>query len=156
MYARWIYSTLFVQFYLQNNVRTPSNGFFRVQLKTVPYTFPALWQNMLSWHSLNGVHSISPSNHEFTGVSVQPEDTIWKENLTDTARTASISSMEPATKYSKKGIWPKYFDYITCIKCAQIFGSHSQFYVNSLHLCSGVLWEFSSHLNSYTYFSQAK
>ena len=102
MYARWIYSTFFEQFYLQNNVRTPSNGFFRVQLKTVPYTFPALWQNILSWHSLNGVHSISPSNHEFTGVNVQSEDTIWKENLTDTARTASISSMEPARKYSKK------------------------------------------------------
>lgn len=32
---------------------------------------------------------------------MQSEDTISKENLTDTARTASISSMEPARKYSK-------------------------------------------------------
>lgn len=156
MHAKWIYSTLFKQFYLQNNIRSPSNGFFRVHLKTVPYTIPALWQNMLSWHSLNGVHSISPSNHEFTGVNVQSEDTIWKENLTDTARTASISSKEPARKNSNKifGLNILIMLHALSFAYAKKLGSRPQFYVEFAPAYRH-FFEFSFHLNSYPYFCQA-
>lgn len=36
MSIKWIFCKTFDQCYLQNSVRTPSNGLFSVQLKTVP------------------------------------------------------------------------------------------------------------------------